>query len=73
MINQQNEELLSTIENEIEAKGITFKLDVDTISEELYMALLSEIEQYIGQFTERTVQYAGSWEVTVRVKDIELA
>lgn len=65
------EQRMALAEIDMQLNGVEFDLDVEDIGNDLYDILLSTMIEYIGQYTDRPVKYAGDWVVTIRAKDIE--
>lgn len=63
--------MLTQIEKEIENKGIEFSLKVDEIPVSMYDDLLEQMINYLNQFSNKSPEYIGDWEIIIKAKDVQ--
>lgn len=70
MIDTINESAQAIAEATIERDGIEFKLDISMVSDRLYLELMQEMLEHIGNYTDTPVKYIADWDVAIKAKTI---
>lgn len=63
--------MLTQIEKEIENEGIEFSLKIDEIPVRMYDDLLEQMINYLNQFSNKSPEYIGNWEIIIKAKDVQ--
>ena len=63
--------MLTQIEKEIENKRIEISLKTEEIPVSLYDDLLEQMINYLNQFSNKSPEYIGNWEIIIKAKDVQ--